>query len=138
MGDLAVHIAKIARRRHPDSAVPDSVRPIIEAMSQGAAQLAYGVAEGLKTRDPRCGRTIEAQDDAVDELHRRLYVAILEPGRGWTNDVAIDLTLIGRYYERFADHAVSVAHRLTFAITGEALSLDPPMRFLGEPSVSGR
>lgn len=119
MGDLAVHIAKIARRRYPSCAVPDDLRPIIDTMGNLGAQLADKVADVISGRDVDGARTVEEQDDIVDELHRELYAAILQPGRDWPTETAIDLTLVGRYYERFADHAVSVARRLEFMVTGE-------------------
>lgn len=119
MGDLAVHIAKVARRRFPACAVPKALHDTIEAMGALGVHLANDVAEIIRARDLGKARTLEARDDAVDRLHRELYGVILGPDENWTVETAIDLTLVGRYYERFADHAVSVARRLEFVITGE-------------------
>ena len=119
MGDLAVHIAKVARRRYPACAVPDVLRGTIEAMGDLGVQLANDVAEIVEERDLGRARTLDEQDDAVDRLHRELFNVILRPNVNWPMETVIDLTLIGRYYERFADHTVSVAHRLEFVITGE-------------------
>jgi phosphate transport system protein len=81
--------------------------------------MAYRVADGLQTRNARCASAVQPLEETVDELHRSLYVAILAPESDWPVETAIDLTLIGRYYERYSDHAMSVATRLAFAITGE-------------------
>ena len=62
---------------------------------------------------------IDKDDDVIDELHRVLITKLVEPNTGYSIDKAIDLTLLGRYYERYADHAVSVAHRVYFLVTGE-------------------
>jgi phosphate transport system protein len=120
MGDIAVHIAEIAKRRCPVCAIPHEVRRVVEDMAHTAIQQAYAVADGLQMHDLRFARAAEAQDDEVDRLHRRLNAMMLELDRDWPLQTAIDLTLVGRYYERFADHTVSVARRLEFAITGEA------------------
>ncbi|WP_194904140.1 phosphate signaling complex protein PhoU [Catenulispora rubra] len=118
MGDLAVHIAKVARRRYPSCAVPDDLRDTIDVMGVVGVHLADTVAELIEGRDVPGARRVEEQDDVVDQLHRELYSAILQPGRDWPMETAIDLTLVGRYYERFADHVVSVARRLEFVVTG--------------------
>jgi phosphate transport system protein len=55
----------------------------------------------------------------MDELHRKLISAIIEPSWSHGVETAIDLTLLGRYYERYADHAVSVARRVIFLVTGK-------------------
>jgi phosphate transport system protein len=119
MGDLAVHVAKVARRRCPACAVPEVLRDTIEAMGTLGVQLANEVAEVVEARDLVRARTLDERDDAVDRLHRELFDVILRPDQNWPMEAAIDLTLIGRYYERFADHTVSVARRLEFVITGE-------------------
>lgn len=119
MGDLAVHIAKVTRRRYPEGAVPQALRGTIEAMGGVGAELADKVADVIEARDLTEAKTVEARDDVVDQLHRDLYAVVLRPGQDWPIETAIDMTLIGRYYERFADHAVSVARRLEFVITGD-------------------
>jgi phosphate transport system protein len=117
MGDLARHIAKIARLRYPDSAIPTELHESISEMARIGEDLARKTGEVIDGRDVELARTLEDEDDAVDRLHRALFGALL--GGDYAVEVAIDVTLIGRYYERFADHAVSVARRLIFLVTGE-------------------
>lgn len=119
MGDLARHIAKIARLRHPHPAVPEDLRESIAAMGRLGADLARKVGQVIEERDIDLARTLDADDDAVDQLHRALFTALLGDQHPHTIEAAIDVTLIGRYYERFADHAVSIATRLIYLISGE-------------------
>lgn len=119
MGDLANHIAKVARMRYPALAVPNELREIIEKMAVVAETLSRKVAVVIRDRDIEKAVQLGADDDAMDILHRRLFTALLDPAWPHGNEVAIDMTLIGRYYERFADHAVSVGRRLYYLVTGE-------------------
>jgi phosphate transport system protein len=118
MGGLAVHVAEIARRRHPRNAVPDDVRRHIADMGELAGQLACGAREVLLAQDPARAAQIRRDDDAMDELHHQLLAALMDPG--WTHGIAaaVDVTLLGRFYERFADHAVQIARRVIFQATG--------------------
>ena len=118
MGDLARHIAKVARMRYPEIAVPAELRDVISQMGTVALSLVEKVGHVIEGRDVELAQAIEAEDDSMDALHRKLFTLLLSPN--WTHGVeaAIDLTLIGRYYERYADHAVSVAQRVVFIVTG--------------------
>jgi phosphate transport system protein len=117
MGDLARHVAKIARLRYPEPAIPADLHESIAEMARIGEELARKVGEIIDGRDVETARTLEDEDDAVDRLHRALFGSLL--GADYPVETAIDVTLIGRYYERFADHAVSVARRLIFLVTGE-------------------
>lgn len=119
MGDLARHIAKVARMRYPECAVPEELRGIFARMGEIGVELAEKVARIVEDQDVEAARTLEDQDDAVDRLHREVFTALLSQDNPYTIETAIDVTLLSRYYERFADHAVSVAHRLVFLVTGE-------------------
>jgi len=119
MGDLARHIAKIARMRYPEHAVPEELRPTFERMGEIGAQLAEKVADIVEEKDVNAARTLESEDDDVDRLHGEVFTALLSQENPYTVESAIDVTLLSRYYERFADHAVSVARRLVFLVTGE-------------------
>jgi phosphate transport system protein len=119
MGDLARHIAKVARMRYPQCAVPEELRATFEQMGEIGAQLAEKVARIVEDKDDEAARTREALDDAVERLHRAVFTALLSQEDPYTIETAIDVTLLSRYYERFADHAVSVARRLVFLVTGE-------------------
>ena len=118
MGDLALHIAKVARMRYPASAVPDEVRGTIREMGQVALSIVEKTRQVLEGQDISLAEQLEREDDAMDALHRRLFAHLLSGE--WTHGMepAIDITLIGRYYERYADHAVSVARQVIFLVTG--------------------
>jgi phosphate transport system protein len=119
MGDLALHVAKIARLRHPDAAVPYEARDVIAQMGQVARSLVIKVAEVVEGRDAELAQEIEAEDDSMDALRRKLFTLVLSPRWAHGTEAAIDMTLLGRYYERYADHAVAVARRTIFIVTGE-------------------
>lgn len=116
-GDLALHVAKVARRRYPLSSVPPAMRTTILEMGQVAQLIMTKCGDVVRTQDVELAREIERDDDAMDTLHRKIFGQILQLEVGL--EAAIDITLIGRYYERFADHAVSIARRIVFLVTGE-------------------
>jgi phosphate transport system protein len=119
MGDLAHHVAKIARLRYPDSAVPAEARDVIAQMGEVARSLVAKVADVVDGRDVELAQAIEAEDDSMDALRRKLFTLILSPNWAHGTGAAIDLALLGRYYERYADHAVAVARHTIFIGTGE-------------------
>jgi phosphate transport system protein len=119
MGDLAKHIGKVARLRYPDSAVPAELHDSIREMGRLGVELATKAGEIIDGQDVEAARGLDEEDNAVDALHRQLFAELLHEGNDYPVETAIDVTLIGRYYERFADHAVSVARRLVFLVTGE-------------------
>lgn len=118
MGALALHVAKIARRRHPQHALPEEVNGYFAEMGRVAVELGNSAQEVLLTRDPEKAARIREEDDAMDDLHRHLFTVLMD--REWKHGVAaaVDVTLLGRFYERFADHAVEVARRVIFQVTG--------------------
>ncbi|HEV7205875.1 MAG TPA: phosphate signaling complex protein PhoU [Jatrophihabitans sp.] len=119
MGDLALHVAKIARLRFPETAVPDEARDVIAQMGEVALSLVRKVADVVEGRDISLAQAIEAEDDSMDALRRKLFTLVLSPRWSHGTEAAIDMTLLGRYYERYADHAVAVARRTIFIVTGE-------------------
>jgi phosphate transport system protein len=119
MGDLALHVAKVARMRYPDIAVPVELRDVISQMGAVALSLVEKVAQVIKGRDVELAQAIEAEDDSMDALHRKLYTQLLSDNWAHGTEAAIDMTLLGRYYERYADHAVGVARRIVFIATGQ-------------------
>src|SRR5580765_5506269 len=114
MGDLAIHVAKIARLRAPDPAVPEEARDVIVQMGEVAVSLITKVADVIEGRDVELAQAIENEDDSMDALRRKLFTLVLSPRWSHGTEAAIDLTLLGRYYERFADHAVAIARRVIF------------------------
>lgn len=119
MGDLALHVAKIARLRFPEAAVPGEVRDVIAQMGEVAGSLVLKVGDVVDGRDISLAQAIEAEDDSMDALRRKLFTLVLSPRWSHGTEAAIDMTLLGRYYERYADHAVAVARRTTFIVTGK-------------------
>lgn len=119
MGALALHVAKVARRRHPAKALPEEVNGYFAEMGRLAVQLAHNAREVLTSQDPEAALTLQEDDDAMDDLHRHLFTVLMD--RDWTHGVAaaVDVTLLGRYYERFADHAVLIGRRVVFQATGK-------------------
>lgn len=122
MGDLSHHIAKVARLRHPDSAVPAELSELVKNMGGSAAKIARKVGKVIETRDTEMALEIERDDDAMDAYHRECIGSLTNAN--WSHGVesAIDMTLLGRYYERYADHAVSVSRRVYFLVTGKYAS----------------
>jgi len=118
-GDLAQHVAKVARRRFPDSVVPRELAATILEMGQLAQRLLAKATQVLLTRDVELAMQLEHDDDEMDSLHRTLFGHLLDDRWRHGIETAVDVTLLGRYYERFADHAVSLARRVVYLVTGE-------------------
>jgi phosphate transport system protein len=123
-GALAIHVAKAARRRHPAHVIPAEIRPIVERMGRVGVHLADQAGVVLRERDIDLARQLEVEDDLMDDLQRELFAAMLDPA--WRHGVgpAVDIALLARFYERFADHAVAVARRVVFLVTGENVGGD--------------
>lgn len=119
MGALALHVAKVARRRHPSRVLPEEVTGYFEEMGRLAVDLARGAQQVLMSQNYHDALALMEDDDAMDDLHRHLFTVLMD--RDWPYGVAaaVDVTLLGRYYERFADHAVSIASRVVFQATGK-------------------
>ena len=122
MGDLARHVAKVARRRYPDSAVPPELRSTILQMGQVAERIVAKAGSVIASKDLNSAVELEQDDDEMDRLHRQIFTMLLSPDWDAGMEAAIDITLVGRYYERFGDHAVSVARRVVYLVTGERVS----------------
>ena len=119
MGDLARHVAKLARMRHPRSAIPPELRSTMIEMGQVAERIVAKTGSVIAGRDLTAAIELETDDDAMDALHRKVFTPLLDDAWPHGVEAAIDIALCGRYYERFADHAVSVARRVVFLVTGE-------------------
>ena len=119
MGDMAHDVAKITRLRHPNAAVPSELLLTIEEMGKVAKLIADKAGSVINSRDIDKALELERDDDEMDKLHRKLFTTLLDEKWAHGTETAIDITLIGRYYERFADHAVSVARRVYFLVTGK-------------------
>jgi phosphate transport system protein len=125
MGDLAEHVARTARRRHPVEAVPGELRPVVSAMADIAERMAGKIAWVLSAPDATRAAELERDDDAMDALHRQLFSILLGPE--WAHGVgaAVDAALLGRFYERYADHAVNTGKHVVYLVTGETAGSGP-------------
>lgn len=121
MGDLSVHVAKVARLRVPQVAVPVELVPTIERMATVAEKMVGTVAGIIADRDVEGARAMEEDDEEMDALRASSFRLML--GDAWAHGVepAVDIALLGRYYERIADHAVSLARRVVYLVTGETV-----------------
>jgi phosphate transport system protein len=121
MGDLADHVAHTALRRYPATAVPDTLTEIFKQMGDVADRIAGKIGTALTTQDVVLAAQLDRDDDAMDDLHRQLFQVMFSPQ--WTDGVeaAVDSALLGRFYERYADHAVNVGRHVVFLVTGETV-----------------
>ena len=119
MGDLSVHVAKVARLRYPGRAIPDVLVPTIRRMASVAEQMVGAAAQIVADRDIDAARELETKDDEMDQLRRSLFRTLLSDDWDSGVEAAVDIALLGRYYERIADHAVSMARRVVYLVTGQ-------------------
>ncbi len=119
MGDLALHVAQAARRRHPHPVLPAEVAPYFAEMGRVGVRLAVKAGEVIRTRDLARAAELESADAARADRHRHRFTVLLD--RNWSHGVgpAVDITLLARFYERYADHAVAVARRIVYVVTGQ-------------------
>jgi phosphate transport system protein len=117
MGALAHHIGTAASRSYPAPAIPDELSEVFRRMGDVASRIADGARVTLTTSDALDAARLDVDDDAMDGLLRALFRALVD---NWSNGVeaAVNVALIGRYYERFADHAVAIAQSVIFIVTG--------------------
>jgi phosphate transport system protein len=119
MGDLADHVAKTCLRRVPAPSVAEELIPVIKDMASVADRMSEKIAEVLRTSDAHGAAELESDDDEMDELNKQLFGLMV--GTAWRHGVeaAIDGALLGRWYERFADHAVNAGEQVVYLVTGE-------------------
>ena len=116
MGDLALHVAQAAERGRP---LPAEARDDIAEMGRLAVALAVKAAEVARTRNVVLALELDDDDNAMDAMHAHVFGVLMNPA--WAHGVpaAVDVTLLARYYERFADHAVVVGRETVYAVTGQ-------------------
>lgn len=119
MGSLASHIAAIARYRYPGNAIPASLRKTFEDMARIDLELVGKAIKLLQNTDTDLVREIQARDEAVDRLHRKVFDVVLSPEWKENAMFTVDVTLASRYFERFADHVVDISSKVSFLQTGE-------------------
>ena len=118
MGDLARHLAELARLRYPSPMVPEPLTELFTQLHDGAVRIAGEVTGVLESRDVAMARAIDDDDDLLDRLHQETFAATLGGSLDLTAQQVVDITLAARYFERFGDHAVSVASRVVYLVTG--------------------
>lgn len=118
MGVLALHVAKIARRRHPRPAVPDEVSSHVADMGRIAVRIGNDITHVVRNHDADKAAQLALDDEAMDDLHRHLFTVVMNPEWQHGTAAAVDITLLSRYFERFADHAVDIAGRVVYQSTG--------------------
>ena len=119
MGALAGHIAQIARFRYPGSAIPESLRATFVEMGVLDLALANKIVKLLADPDVDVARSIQAEDERVDELHRHVFDTVLSDDWKENAVFTVDVTLASRYHERFADHVVDISSKLSYLTTGD-------------------
>jgi phosphate transport system protein len=119
MGDMAEHLAQLARYRFPEKVVPKSIRPTFKEMGALDIELAKMLVVLLKTEDVAVAEKIRDEDDKVDALHLSVFETVLSDSWSQGTETTVDATLASRYLERFADHAVSIAKKMMYLATGE-------------------
>ncbi|MGC4153440.1 MAG: phosphate signaling complex protein PhoU [Propionicimonas sp.] len=118
MGDLSAHIAKIARLRYPEHAVPEGLVPNFTLMARVAEDMVATAARSLGERNAHDAGKLADSDEEMDELRKSQFRVLLSKDWPYTVEAAVDVALLGRYYERIADHAVLMASRVIYVVTG--------------------
>jgi phosphate transport system protein len=119
MGDLAVHIAKQVRLRYPNPSIPAELSDTFREMGDAAKKIVVAIGRVVEANDTSLADEIKTYDDTLDRLHRELFSAVLSDDWSHGVEAAIDVTLLSRFYERFGDHAVTVARRVIHIVTGD-------------------
>ena len=119
MGDLAVLVARAVLRRYPATAVGPELAELFRSMSVVADQLAGKIVTALSERDEVLAAQLDGDDDAMDQLHKQLFRVMLSPDWPLGVEASVDGALLGRYYERYADHAVNAGRHVIYLVTGE-------------------
>ena len=119
MGDMAEHIAQLARLRFPERAIPKGLKGTFVKMGELDVEISRTLSELLRTGDLRLADAIRNADDDVDELHASVFEKVLSDNWKGEATATVDATLASRYHERFADHAVAVAKKMVYLATGD-------------------
>lgn len=120
MGDLSAHVAKIARLRYPRHAVPEGLMDNFTHMSDIAQEMVGISGRVLAERNVAEAEKLAEQDEEIDNLRTEQFRSMLSDDWPYSVEEAVDVALLGRYYERIADHAVAMGRRIIYIVTGEA------------------
>lgn len=119
MGDLARHVAQLARLRFPEKVIPASLTSTFDEMAALDIKISKQVGELLETRNLDLVNEVASANARIDELHSSVFKAIATPEWQETPATTVDVTLASRYFERFGDHGVSVARKVSYLVTGQ-------------------
>ncbi|WP_250258068.1 phosphate signaling complex protein PhoU [Dermabacter sp. Marseille-Q3180] len=126
MGDLAAHIALVLRRRHPNEVIPADLKSAIETLADLSLNAVKDAGKVLDTYDVALAAVVEERDNNLDRAMDEVYAALSADDAPYSVKESVDLALLARFYERLGDHAVSVARRVVFLVTGDALDSHTP------------
>lgn len=122
MGDLARHVGQVVRLRYPQPVIPEVAMPVFDQLAEASIKVANEVVELLQNHDLELAAAVERDDDRLDQLHAQTFQLTLADDWSGSTAETVDVTLLARFYERFGDHAVSVARRITYLVTGDLVS----------------
>lgn len=118
MGALSVHIANIARRHHPHKVLPEQVEGYFREMASVSEQMTHEIRQVLIDYDVDQALALDKTDDSIDDIHQHLFTLTKSDDWPYSAAETVDITLLSRFYERYADHAVEVAARIVYLATG--------------------
>ena len=119
MGDLARHLAQLARLRFPEPVLPEAMRGHFEEMFDIDARLIERVISVLEDRDISEADQIFALKSELNLKHQQVFEMLADPDWDSSVPTAVDVTLASRYLERIGDHGVSVARKVSYLVTGD-------------------
>jgi phosphate transport system protein len=119
MGDLARHIAQLTRRRYPEHVAPANLRDTFTQMAAQDIHIAELLEQLLRTQDVALAGKLIQSDDAVDVLHASVFETVLSSDWHAEAEQTVDVTLASRFFERFGDHAASIAKKVQYLSTGD-------------------
>lgn len=119
MAALAVHVARTARRHHPDHSLPEQIEPYFREMARLTDEIGAKLHDVLVTYDPEKAMELALDDDAVDDLHEHMFQLTTKREWPFPVSVAVDVTLLSRFFERYSDHAVNIGTRVVYLATGK-------------------
>jgi len=119
MGDMAEHLAQLTRYRFPDKVIAKGLRSTFKEMGEIDIQIAEKLIKMLKSQELKQLEKIRDLDDKIDGLHLSVFDKVLSDTWAGTSMDTVDATLASRYYERFSDHAISIARKVAYLSTGE-------------------
>ena len=119
MGDMAEHLAQLTRYRFPDKVIAKGLRSTFKEMGEIDIQISEKLIKMLKSQELKQLEKIRDLDDKIDSLHLSVFDKVLSDTWGGTSMDTVDATLASRYYERFSDHAISIARKVAYLSTGE-------------------